>query len=117
MRTASKPKQRGKPSPFGTTERSRRVTATLGPKPNSMTWAQYHAAARRAPWSLDALRAARRDAEPRRLDAPGPLTATERRSVERAHNKLAAGTISGEEYLGILRPLCRPAPLAKGSNR
>lgn len=117
MRTASKPKQRGKPSPFGTTARSRRVTATLGPKPNSMTWAQYHAAARRAPWSLDAIRAARRDAEPRRLDQPGPLAAADRLTIERAHDDLAAGKINGEEYLGILRPLCRPAPLAKGSNR
>lgn len=117
MRTASKPKQRGKPSPFGTIVRSRRVTATLGPKPNSMTWAQYHATARRAPWSLDALRAARRDAEPLRLDKPGPLTAAARHSIERAHDDLAAGKINGEEYLGIVRPLCRPAPLAKGSNR
>ena len=117
MRTASKPKQRGKPSPFGTIVRSRRVTATLGPKPNSMTWAQYHATARRAPWSLDALRAARRDAEPLRLDKPGPLTAAARHSIERAHDDLAAGKINGEEYLGIVRPLCRPAPRAKGSNR
>lgn len=116
MRTASKPKQRGKPSPFGTTARSRRVTAVLGRKPNSMTWAQYHAAARRAPWSLDAIRAAGRDAAPRLIDAPGPLTATDRLTIERAHDQLAAGRIGGEEYLGIIRPIARPAS-SKGNLR
>lgn len=81
-----------------------------------MTWAQYHAAARRAPWTLDALRAAGHDAGPRLLDQPGTLAAADRRTIERAHDQLAAGRIGGEEYLGIIRPIARPAS-SKGNLR
>lgn len=95
-------------SPLGTQVRSRRVAAVLGVKPNSMTWAQYHGAARRAPWTLDAMRSARPGAEPPRLSTPArPLHAAERTEIARAHDDLAAGRIGGESFLAIVRRATR----------
>lgn len=108
MRTDTKPK----PSPWGDLDRSRRVTAVLGRKPNSMTWKQYHAAARRAPWSLDAMQARRPDATMPLFGTPRTgLTKVDRRRVERAHDDLAAGNLDREQYVAIIRPLCKPLDL------
>ncbi|WP_293782821.1 hypothetical protein [uncultured Aeromicrobium sp.] len=47
--------QRKSASPFGTTERTRALTAEFGPKPNFLTWKAYHLLAVEEPDKLRAL--------------------------------------------------------------
>lgn len=116
--TATKPRRkparrsaRGKASPLGTTQRTQRVTAVLGSKPNSLTWRQYHAIAQHDPWSLDAIRVNRYRGPvaltpARRITEPGRrLTPAEQLIVRTAHDDLAAGRIGADDYLAALAPL------------
>lgn len=115
------PRRRNKWGDFAGTER---VTATLGPKPRTWTWAQYHRTAAAAPWAIDDRRtlAAKRGTGPailavRKYFAPNrTLTASERDAVQLAYRLLRAGKIAPHEYrdyrarldVGIVRSKRRP---------
>lgn len=47
--------QRKRSSPYGTTDRTRALTAEFGPKPNFLTWKAYHHLAAEDPDKLRAL--------------------------------------------------------------
>lgn len=85
---SSRTPERRSADPRGTTERSRRVTAALGNKPNRMPWRQFHAIAQAAPWTLtDSI--------------PSPartLTGTEASIIKAAHDQLAEGRLDAQAY-------------------
>lgn len=85
---SSRTPERKSADPRGTTERSRRVTAALGNKPNRMPWRQFHAIAQAAPWTLtDSI--------------PSPartLTGTEASIIKAAHDQLAEGRLDAQAY-------------------
>ncbi|MFL0579165.1 hypothetical protein [Dietzia sp. 179-F 9C3 NHS] len=55
MTTRRNRTQRKKSNPMGTNDRTRRLTAEFGPKPNFLTWRAYHALAATDPDKLRAL--------------------------------------------------------------
>lgn len=86
---SSRTPERKSADPRGTTERSRRVTAALGNKPNRMPWRQFHAIAQRAPWTLT-------------NSIPSPartLTGTEASIIKAAHDQLAEGRLEAQDYI------------------
>lgn len=87
-RSRSSRTERRSADPRGTTERSRRVTAALGNKPNRMPWRQFHAIAQNAPWTLT-------------NSIPSPartLTKTEANIIKTAHDQLAEGRLDAQAY-------------------
>lgn len=118
-RSRSSRTERQSADPRGTTERSRRVTAALGKKPNRMPWRQFHAIAQNAPWTLTS-----------KLDGPDrKLTAGEVSRLKSAHDQLAEGRLTPDAYLETARRIIDaparasfhntggPAVLETGSNR
>ena len=88
--------------PRGTTERSRRVTAALGKKPNRMPWRQFHAIAQNAPWTLTS-----------KLAGPDrTLTQTELSRLKSAHNQLAEDKLTPDAYLAAVRRIIDPPATA-----
>lgn len=86
---SSRTPERKSADPRGTTERSRRVTAALGNKPNRMPWRQFHAIAQNAPWTLTG-------------SIPSPartLTGTEASIIKAAHDQLAEGRLDAQAYI------------------
>ena len=118
-RSRSSRTERQSADPRGTTERSRRVTAALGKKPNRMPWRQFHAIAQNAPWTLTS-----------KLDGPDrKLTQTEFSRLKSAHDQLASDKLTPDAYLETVRRIIDatarasfhntggPAVLETGSNR
>lgn len=67
MSKRSRPTQRRKSTPTGTTSRSRAVVAEFGPKPNFLTWKAFHYLAANDPDKLRSLTSRR----PAALDTKG----------------------------------------------
>ena len=118
-RSRSSRTERQSADPRGTTERSRRVTAALGKKPNRMPWRQFHAIAQNAPWTLTS-----------KLDGPDrKLSSTEVSRLKSAHDQLASDKLTSDAYLATVRRIIDaparasfhntggPAALEAGSNR
>lgn len=106
-RSRSSSTERKSADPRGTKERSRRVTAALGNKPNRMPWRQFHAIAQNAPWTLTS-----------KLDGPDrKLTQTEFSRLKSAHDQLAEDKLTPDAYLAAVRRIIDPPATATSSSR